>query len=350
MAIVFGLFDNLQIDPADARAAGEVLERRLDDLAYADSLGMWGYFTAERHFWKAYRSVAPSAWIAAASQRARTMRLGVLAYTLPLHDPALLAEEIAFLDLLSGGRFELGVGLGHRPVELEQIGVDPATRIPRFQEEMAILQGLLSGGTATANSDFHHLKEVSLGVLPVQAPHPPVWYAGTEMNAAAWAGANGHNLAVGFTPLKNLLPVAVAFRTARAEVEKQPDPPALANGGKVALMRHCYLSESDEAATSEMAEDLYRLNSLDPKVQDGSRANRREDAQEEVKRLLDGEIFIAGGPESVARQIRFAHQALGLDLFLANVYAAGIESERVRRSMRLLMTDVALRLSEVSVG
>lgn len=350
MAIAFGLFDNLQIDPAETRTAGEVLEQRLDDLAYADSLGMWGYFTAERHFWKAYRSVAPSAWIAAASQRARTMRLGVLAYTLPLHSPALLAEEIAFLDTLSGGRFELGVGLGHRPVELEQIGVDPSTRIPRFQEEMAILQGLLSGGTATADSDFHHLKEVSLGVLPKQEPHPPIWYAGTEMNAAAWAGANGHNLAVGFTLLKNLLPVAVAFRAARAEVEKDPEHPYLGHGGKVALMRHVYLAESDEAATSEMTEDLYRLNSLDPKVQEGSRANRREDAQDEVKRLLDNEIFIAGGPESVARQLRFAHQALGLDLFLANVYAAGIEPERVRRSMRLLTADVAPRLSEATVG
>lgn len=75
------------------------------------------------------------------------MRLGVLAYTLPLHDPARLAEEIAYLDTLSNGRFEVGVGLGHRPAELEQTGVDPHTRVSLFQERFAVLQGLLSGGT-----------------------------------------------------------------------------------------------------------------------------------------------------------------------------------------------------------
>jgi alkanesulfonate monooxygenase SsuD/methylene tetrahydromethanopterin reductase-like flavin-dependent oxidoreductase (luciferase family) len=349
MTIAFGLFDNLQIDPSDPRPAGEVLEQRLADIAYAESIGMWGYFTAERHFWSAYRSVAPSVWIAAASQRTKTIRLGVMAYTLPLHAPAQLAEEIAMLDTISGGRFELGVGLGHRPIELDQVGVDPATRIPRFQEEIVILQGLLTGGAASITSDFHTLKDVSLGVLPVQDPYPPIWYAGTDLNAGAWAGANGHNLAVGFAPVKALLPVVATYRAARAEVATQPDSAHLANGGKVALMRHLYIGESDESARNEMIEDLYRLNGLDPKVKDGSRANRREDSAAEVDRLLEQEIFIAGGPESVAQSLRFAHQALGYDCFLANVYGAGIEQERARRSMRLLVEVVAPRLEAAAL-
>src|SRR5688500_8697893 len=112
MTIHYGLFDNLQIDPSDPRAPQEVLAQRLDDLAYAEQIGMWGAFTAERHFWNVYRSVAPTAWVAAASQRTSRMRLGVLAYTLALHPPALLAEEIAFLDTLTNGRLEVGVGLG----------------------------------------------------------------------------------------------------------------------------------------------------------------------------------------------------------------------------------------------
>lgn len=350
MTIEYGLFDNLQIDPSDPRPAGEVLEQRLDDIAYAESIGMWGYFTAERHFWSAYRSVAPSAWIAAASQRTKSIRLGVMAYTLALHAPAQLAEEIALLDVVSGGRFELGVGLGHRPIELEQVGVDPATRIPRFQETIVILQGLLSGGAATITSDFHTLKDVSLGVLPVQQPYPPIWYAGTDLNAAAWAGASGHNLAVGFAPIKTLLPVTTTYRATRAEVAKQPETAHLANGGSVALMRHLYIGDSDESARSEMIEDLYRLNGLDPKIKEGSRANRREDAAAEVDRLREQEIFIAGGPETVAHTLQFAHHAIGYDCFLANVYGAGIDQERVRRSMRLLVTDVAPRLESTSVA
>ena len=62
-----------------------------------------------------FRCPAPGAWLGAATQRTRQMRLGVLAYTLPIHPPAALAEEVAILDHLSGGRLEVGVGLGHRP-------------------------------------------------------------------------------------------------------------------------------------------------------------------------------------------------------------------------------------------
>jgi alkanesulfonate monooxygenase SsuD/methylene tetrahydromethanopterin reductase-like flavin-dependent oxidoreductase (luciferase family) len=135
--------------------------------------------------------------------------------------------------------------------------------------------------------------------------------------------------------------VVATFRAARAEVARQPDSAHLANGGKVALMRHVYVGESDELARNEMIEDLYRLNALDPKMKDGSRANRREDSAAEVDRLLEQEIFIAGGPETVAQSLRFAHQALGYDCFLANVYGAGIEQERARRSMQLLVENVA---------
>src|SRR5262249_19975206 len=140
MPITLGLFDIMQIDPTDAAGHADVYRRRLDDLAYADEIGLKIAFTAERHFMGHYRSSAPTAWLGAASQRTRRIRLGVLAYTLPLHSPVRLAEEVAVLDHLSGGRLEVGVGLGHRPEELVAIGVDPAQRIPVFQERLAIMQ------------------------------------------------------------------------------------------------------------------------------------------------------------------------------------------------------------------
>jgi alkanesulfonate monooxygenase SsuD/methylene tetrahydromethanopterin reductase-like flavin-dependent oxidoreductase (luciferase family) len=320
----------------------EVFAQRFDDVAYAESVGLWGAFTAERHFWRLYRSVAPTAWVAAASQRTSTLRLGVLAYTLPLHEPARLAEEIAYLDTLSNGRLEVGIGLGHRPAELEQTGVDPQKRVPLFQERFAVLQGLLSGGTATVNTDYHHLREISAGMLPVQQPYPPLWFAGTETNAVSWAGINGLSLAVGFAPIKALFPAVAAFRAARAAAiaKQEPDAEQLA-GGRVALMRHLYISDSDDLARQEMIEDLYRLNGTDPRVREGSRPNRREDAEAEARRLVDEEVVVAGGVESVAAKLTFARTALGFDVFLGNVYPAGVEQERVRRTMRLLATGVS---------
>lgn len=350
MSVSFGLFDNLQIDPADLRPAHEIFSQRFDDLAYAESVGLWGAFTAERHFWKLYRSVAPTAWVAAASQRTGTLRLGVLAYTLPLHEPARLAEEIAYLDTLSNGRLEVGIGLGHRPAELEQTGVDSQRRVPLFQERFAVLQGLLSGGTATVNTDYHHLREISAGMLPVQQPYPPLWFAGTETNAVSWAGINGLDLAIGFAPVKTLFPAVSAFRTARsATIARRDEEAGPMTGGRVALMRHLYISESDDLARREMIEDLYRLNSTDPRVLEGSRANRREDAEAEALRLVEEEVVLAGGAESVAARLTFARTALGFDLFLGNVYPAGVEQERVRRTMRLLSTGVSPLLNEATV-
>src|SRR5215213_3790382 len=133
-----GLFDIMQVDPLDPAEHGDVYRRRLADLAYADELGIEFAFVAERHYLQHHRVPAPTAWIGAASQRTRQMRLGVLAYTLPIHSAVQLAEEVAVLDQLTGGRFETGVGLGHRVDELSANGVDPADRIAIYQERLAV--------------------------------------------------------------------------------------------------------------------------------------------------------------------------------------------------------------------
>src|SRR5829696_6145320 len=98
-----GIFDIHQVDPIDPDDSAAVYRRRLDHLALADDLGFDVAFTAERHFMTGYRCPAPGVWIGAASQRTKRMRLGILAYTLPLHLPAALAEEITVLDHLAGG-------------------------------------------------------------------------------------------------------------------------------------------------------------------------------------------------------------------------------------------------------
>jgi alkanesulfonate monooxygenase SsuD/methylene tetrahydromethanopterin reductase-like flavin-dependent oxidoreductase (luciferase family) len=340
MPITLGLFDIMQIDPTDAAGHAEVYRRRLDDLAYADEIGLEIAFTAERHFMGHYRSSAPTAWLGAVSQRTRRMRLGVLAYTLPLHSPVRLAEEVAVLDQVSGGRLEVGVGLGHRPEELVAIGVDPAKRIPIFQERLAIMQALWSGGQVTIESEHNTVREVAINPTPLQEPHPPLWYAGGDPGAANWAGSFGMSLAVGFKPLRDLVQAAGAFKAGRLARQEAPDDAPLPGEGRIALMRHVYLAESDERARAEMKEDLLRLHELHRQAEEGSRADRRAAAAEEAERLIRDEVYVAGGPETVARAITFANRTVGVDVFVGNPYAAGIDDERVRRTMRLLATEV----------
>jgi alkanesulfonate monooxygenase SsuD/methylene tetrahydromethanopterin reductase-like flavin-dependent oxidoreductase (luciferase family) len=347
MPITLGLFDIMQIDPTDSAGHAEVYRRRLDDLAFADEVGLVVAFAAERHFMAHYRLPAPTAWLGAASQRTRRMRLGVLAYTLPLHSPVRLAEEVAVLDHLSGGRLEVGLGLGHRPEELAAIGVDPAKRIPIFQERLAIMQALWSGGQVTIESEHDTVREVAINPTPLQEPYPPLWYAGGNPGAASWAGANGMSLAVGFSPLRDLVQATGAFKAGRLARQEIPDDAPMPGEGRIALMRHVYLAESDERARAEMTDDLLRLRSLHQPGAEGSRADRRSEAADEAERLVRDEVYLAGGPETVARAIAFAHRTLGVDLFVGNPYAAAIDDERVRRTMQLLAVEVRRALDAV---
>jgi alkanesulfonate monooxygenase SsuD/methylene tetrahydromethanopterin reductase-like flavin-dependent oxidoreductase (luciferase family) len=340
MSVALGLFDIMQIDPTDPAPHEEVYRRRLDDLAYADEVGLEVAFTAERHFLAHYRASAPNVWLGAASQRTKRMRLGVLAYTLPLHSPVRLAEEIAVLDHLTGGRVEVGLGLGHRREELAATGVEPSQRIPIFQERLTIMQALWSGGQVTLESEHNTVRGVAINPTPLQEPHPPLWYAGTDAGAASWAGSYGMSLAVGFAPLRDLVAATGAFKAGCLARREIPDETPLPNEGRIALMRHVYLAETDEQAMEEMTDDLVRLRSLHQPAGEGSRADRRIAATAEAAQLVRDEIYVAGCPETVARAIVVARKTIGIDLFLANPYGAGIDDERIRRTMRLLATDV----------
>ena len=100
-------------------------------------------------------------------------------------------------------------------------------------------------------------------------------------------------------------------------------------------MRHVYVSDSDERAHAEMRDDLERIAELNPHGRKRSPDERKESAGSELNRLLENGMFLAGGPETVASGIQNARQMLGIDLFLANVHAAGIDDDRVKRTMRL---------------
>lgn len=347
MTMELGLFDIQQIDPTDPDDSFGVYKRRLDDLALADEVGLSYAFVAERHFKATYRCPSPVAWIGAASQRTSSIRLGVMAHTLPIKEPVQLAEDVAVLDHLTNGRLDVGLGLGHSVEELVALGVDPANRIDLFQKRFAILQALWNGGQVSIETDEDTLKEVAIHPLPLQNPYPPIWYAGTDLGAATWAASHGMNLAIGFKPMRDLVPATAGFKAGRTVLkdtlnEGETLPPA-----KMALMRHVVLAETTERAKSEMIDTLQLLHGLHEKT-DGSRGNRRAEAAAEAERLLNQEVFIAGGPEDVAKDIWYAHRVLGVDVFLANIYAAGITDDQARRTIKLLAGPVKENLKQLA--
>ena len=109
----FGVFDHLDLG---AVPLGEHYENRLKLIEAYDRLGLRTYHLAEHHATPLGMAPSPSVFLAAVAQRTRRLRFGPLVYTLSLHHPLRVAEEICMLDQMSGGRLELGVGRGVSPL------------------------------------------------------------------------------------------------------------------------------------------------------------------------------------------------------------------------------------------
>lgn len=331
-----GLFDIMQIDPLRGETTQAMYGRRLNDLALADDLGLDAAFVAERHFLPTYAATSAVAWLAAASQRTSRMRLGSLAFTLPIKAPVQLAEDVAMIDHLSGGRLEVGFGLGHRAEELQALGQDPAQRVLLFQRRLALMQGLWHGGEVSLEQDDIVAREVTIHPLPLQEPHPPLWFAGTEPGAAHWMGAHGLGLAVGFKPTQALAPTIGAYLAGVEMMESPAERPL----GRIIVMRNVYIADSDEQAIGEIADDFLRFEAFRGVGTEADRAERRDRAKEQAREMIRQEIMLAGSAETVARGMLDARNALKADTFLAGIYPMGIDDARIERCLRALAGPV----------
>ncbi len=130
--------------------------------------------------------------LAAAAAVTERVRLVSTLTVLPLYPMALVAKLTATLDQLSGGRFELGVGVGGEyPPEFAASGVPVAGRGRRADEALAVLLPLLSGESVTAAGSFGSLQDLRLDPPPVQRPHPPIWVGGRQPGGQRRAGRFG---------------------------------------------------------------------------------------------------------------------------------------------------------------
>jgi probable F420-dependent oxidoreductase len=153
-------------------------ERLLDTAHRAEALGystllLRDHFVAEPFG----DQLAPLVALMAAAGATRTLRVGSLVLSNDYRHPVVLAKEAATLDLLSGGRFELGIGAGWLRDEYERAGMPfdpPAVRVGRLQESLQVLKGLLAGPALTFKGERYTVDGIAGFPVPVQRPHPPI--------------------------------------------------------------------------------------------------------------------------------------------------------------------------------
>src|SRR5437660_11676590 len=135
----FGLFGGAKSSgegSQDSQAYGKFV----DYVLAAEELGYESLFVVEHHFTGNSQVSASLNLLSYIAGRTQRMRLGTAVVVLPWHNPVLLAEQVATLDLLSGGRFDFGVGKGYRDAEFESFCIPKAEATERFEECMAILR------------------------------------------------------------------------------------------------------------------------------------------------------------------------------------------------------------------
>lgn len=110
---------------------------------------------------------------------------------MPLYHPLTVAEEIATMDVVTGGRVTMGLGIGYRQDEFDAFGIDRTTRAARFEEAVEIVRALWTGQPLVHHGRFFRLGNVEASTLPVQQPHPPIWVGaqtGASVRRAARVG------------------------------------------------------------------------------------------------------------------------------------------------------------------
>jgi probable F420-dependent oxidoreductase len=158
-----------------------------DQARKAEALG-YSAVTLPDHFGE---QLAPVAAMMAAADATTTLRIGTLVFDNDYRHPLVLAKEAATLDLLSGGRLELGLGAGWMRSDYDQSGIPydpPAERVDRFEEGLAVVKGLMADGPFSFAGRYYTVTEHDGLPKPVQRPHPPIIIGGGGRRVLSIAG------------------------------------------------------------------------------------------------------------------------------------------------------------------
>jgi len=196
----FGVFYEHQLPrPWGQTSEYELLQDSLAQVELADGLGYDCVWVVEHHFLEEYSHCsAPDVFLAAASQRTKRIRLGHGVVQLTTNQPQRVAERVASLDLVSGGRVELGMGEAAGPAELHPFGIRVRDKRERWEEAVKAIVPMFTRDNWEFHGQYYDFPARNVIPKPRQKPHPPLWVACSNIQTIGNAGAWGMG-ALGFS-------------------------------------------------------------------------------------------------------------------------------------------------------
>jgi len=332
------------------------------ELELADDLKFDYGFCVEHHFspHESWMS-APSLFTAAAGMRTKHMRVGPMGYVVPLYNSLRLAEEIALLDQMLGGRFEMGLVPGINPSYFDPFGLDYDARKTPTLEYIAYLRAAFGDVQPFSfEGEHHNTKEAILSVQPVQKPHPPIWMQSRDPETLEFCAENGLNTGYFLIyPREDAAPRYQKFLEDWQKVGWDHKP-------NIAYCTLVYVDETDEKAIDKALKFAARAyegflppalpgESFEDRVaRHSEKFNQRgEDGAAVIMAnlfdpdyLMDNDLVFIGSAETVTAKLRKYSKSGVFNTFMGEFNFHELAEEDVMRSIKLFGKEVMPELRD----
>lgn len=310
-----------------------VYEAALERFGIMDQAGYDAVWLAEHHF--SSFSVCPSVHMMGtmAAARTRRLRIGTAVSLAPFYNPLRLAEEVALLDVLSGGRVNWGAGRGFERSEFAAFGIPGEESAARFHETVDIVLQAWTHQRLTYRGRYYQYDDVEVLPKPLQAPHPPTWMAASSTTAIAWAASHGHSILMDpHSSRADLIRKRQHYAAGLAEA-------GFSDAGRVIPMARLIAVDetADKArAVAQRAAEWTVASYVGASHNNVRQEVRTFDGKDPIDFYLD-DVMIHGTADSVADQIL----AFGAEIGMTYLMAAPLS----RRSFHLLTEKVLPRIA-----
>jgi alkanesulfonate monooxygenase SsuD/methylene tetrahydromethanopterin reductase-like flavin-dependent oxidoreductase (luciferase family) len=292
-----------------------VYERALQRIEIMDQAGFDAVWLAEHHF-TGY-SVCPSVHMMGVhvANHTKRLRIGMAVSLAAFYHPLRLAEEVALLDMLSGGRVNWGAGRGFDPVEFSIFDVPVAESAARFQEAVEIVLAAWKNERLTWSGKYWNFRDVEVLPKPLQQPHPPTWLATGSPSAISWAAQRGYSVMLG--PHQTFAENAANREAYRKELEANGHSFA---GRDLPIARLIAVADSDAEAEQIARAGVQWIagSYINPSKATGGAtqyATMHMEPAARIERYISS-CVIHGTPERVIDQIARLRQEMYLDYLM----------------------------------
>ena len=341
----FGLFGSAQAkrggspDVDSAKGYRDWLEFNIE----AEALGYHSAFAVEHHFTGFGQVSATINLLTFLAAETSTLRLGTAVMVLPWHNPVLLAEQAATLDLLSGGRLDFGVGKGYRYNEFDGFNIPMEEAGDRFEESLDVLtRAWTTDEPWSHQGKYWSFNNIIVEPPTIQKPHPPFWMGAGSPNSIEGVAERGYNLLLDqFAPINVTLE---RMQTFRASVESRGRK---FDANEVGVARGLYVARDAADRDEAIQRRISARNRIDNLAQRPDGANKASimSYDDTTETALEASLF--GTVEEIVEKVSKLSDG-GVKYILLSDGGSGIEGLRQfsKEVMPVFSTDEKAEAAE----